>query len=289
MNDSLLKLFEIEVGIAEAYNILCKKEIENDYGVNFTNTINKIKYLIYNRNLILKTFNNDEVESIDYDSIASYLNKVNEQVDVDSILTRINILLDNEDTSNSYDEENRQFKKSKHIVMSEYANIQLSFIDECLNYIGDYEKRKILSEYKYHIISTFGVFCEDTLVNACYKTPKSIYLTSYVEARLNNISSANIDKRKKEIVLSAIDDKYLDLFKLVLSLHPKDVFRYALYGSELVKASIIFRSDLIISDSDCFTSILNLLDVNKDNPWYDIFLKDKERHKTLTLGINKGK
>ena len=77
------------------------------------------------------------------------------------------------------------------------------------------------------------------------------------------------------------------LCKIVLSTNPEDAAYNSFYGQDLLRASIILRSELLLLNEKDFIDMLNKLGVSKDNPWYKVFLSDRERHKTVSMGTGR--
>ncbi len=288
--NKLMSLVRVEVLISKYYNQMCKKEIMKQYGSDFTSLIGLLKNAIKEQNKIIDTFNIIELVGTDSKTIKQSLSYFNEEINIDDVVARLSILSTSklvlrgiEGGLNIADKEQMI---AKYIVSGEDVNIQLSFIDEYLSNIDDLSLRKELCEYKYFLIYAMGMGIEEELINRCYHTEKSIYLTAYLEAKGKNIPVSYIATIKKELAHKKLDSNLSIAYRLVLRENPKDIINKLFYGQKLLKYSIGLRTDLLALDDKDFIDVLNKLGVKKDNPWYKVFLSDKERHKTITIGYD---
>lgn len=288
---NIIELLKLEADICRYYNELSEREVFKRYNSSFTSFVGMIKMAIERQNEILKTLNMGELLSATNACYKEYLKKSNIPVDVDKVMSRISVLCTNQFVENGVDGGyailNKSQLQAKYIVMGEAVNIHLSFIDEYLSQIDDLSLRKELCTFKYFLIYVMGFTIEDSLIERYYHTDKSIYLTSYLEASLKNIPIEYIDSSKKEFANTTINSKQVALCKMLLSVTPEDVARYGLFGQDLLRASITFRSDLLLLNDSDYLDTLNKLRVSKDNPWYNIFLKDRSRHKIVTMGAGR--
>lgn len=288
---NIIELLKLEVDICRYYNELSEREVFKRYNSSFTSLVGMIKMAIERQNEILKTLNMGELLSATNDSYKEYVKKYNSQIDVDDVMSRVNILCTKQLVSNSIENEyavlNRGELQAKYIVMGESISIHLSFIDEYLSKINDFGLRKMLCTFKYFFIYVMGVGIEDSLIERYYKTEPSIYLTSYLEANIKHIPVECIDGSKREFAHKILEGNQFLLCKIVLSTNPEDAAYNSFYGQDLLRASIILRSELLLLNEKDFIDMLNKLGVSKDNPWYKVFLSDRERHKIVTLGQSK--
>ena len=290
-NNKIISLLKVEIDILRHYDELCQRETMKRYDDSFTNLIGLLKLDIEKQNEILRTLTNGELLTADNACYKEYLKKSNIPVDVDKVMSRISVLCTNQFVENGVDGGyailNKSQLQAKYIVMGEAVNIHLSFIDEYLSQIDDLSLRKELCTFKYFLIYVMGFTIENSLIECYYHIDKSIYLTSYLEASLKNIPIEYIDSSKREFANTTINSKQVALCKMLLSLTPEDVARYGLFGQDLLRASITFRSDLLLLNDSDYLDTLNKLRVSKDNPWYNIFLKDRSRHKIVTMGAGR--
>ena len=288
---NIIELLKLEADICRYYNELSEREVFKRYNSSFTSFVGMIKMAIERQNEILKTLNMGELLSATNDSYKEYVKQYNSQIDVDDVMSRVNILCTKQLVSNSIENEyavlNREELQAKYIVMGESISIHLSFIDEYLSKINDFGLRKMLCTFKYFFIYVMGVGIEDSLIERYYKTEPSIYLTSYLEANIKHIPVECIDSSKREFAHKILEGNQFLLCKIVLSTNPEDAAYNSFYGQDLLRASIILRSELLLLNEKDFIDMLNKLGVSKDNPWYKVFLSDRERHKTITLGQGK--
>ena len=288
---NIIELLKLEADICRYYNELSEREVFKRYNSSFTSLVGMIKMAIERQNEILKTLNMGELLSATNDSYKEYVKKYNSQIDVDDVMSRVNILCTKQLVSNGIENEyavlNRGELQAKYIVMGESISIHLSFIDEYLSKINDFGLRKMLCTFKYFFIYVMGVGIEDSLIERYYKTEPSIYLTSYLEANIKHIPVECIDGSKREFAHKILEGNQFLLCKIVLSTNPEDAAYNSFYGQDLLRASIILRSELLLLNEKDFIDMLNKLGVSKDNPWYKVFLSDRERHKTVTLGQGK--
>lgn len=287
-SDKIINLLDIEVDILKYYNELCQMETMMHYDNGYNSLVNLLKTAIKKQNEILDTLSIVELLSSSDEPYKEYLKNTNNQIDIEDVMARMSIITTNKlasiDFKDQYAVLNREQIGAKYIVMGESTNIQLSFIDEYLSQVNDLSVRKMLCCFKYFLIYVMGTTIEEQLMENLYHTNKSVYLTSYLEARLRNIPLSYIDESRKEFATIVFNNKYKELYRKLLLLDPRDVFRYSFYAQDLLKSSIIFRTDLLLLGEKDFLETLNVLNVNKDNPWYKVFLSDRERHKTVTLG-----
>lgn len=290
-DNKIISLLKVEIDILRHYDELCQKETLKQYDAGFTNLIGLLKLDIEKQNEILGTLNEDELLTADNACYKEYLKKSNIHIDVDRVMSRMSVLCTNCLVENDVDRGYAVFNKSqlqaKYIVMGEAINIHLSFIDEYLSQIDDLSLRKELCNFKYFLIYVMGFTVEDSLIDRYYHTDKSVYLTSYLEANLKHIPIEYIDSGKRSFANTTISSKQMALCKMLLSVTPEDVVRYGLFGQDLLRASITFRSDLLLLNDNDYLDTLNKLRVSKDNPWYNVFLKDRGRHKIVTMGAGR--
>lgn len=288
---NIIELLKLEADICRYYNYLSEEEVMIRYNSSFTSLVGMIKMAIERQNEILKTLNMGELLSATNDSYKEYVKQYNSQIDVDDVMSRVNILCTKQLVSNGIENEyvvlNRGELQAKYIVMGESTSIQLSFIDEYLSKINDYGLRKVLCTFKYFFIYVMGVGIEDSLIERYYKTEPSIYLTSYLEANIKHIPVEYIDSSKREFAHKILEGNQFLLCKKVLSTNPEDAAYNSFYGQDLLRASIILRSELLLLNEKDFIDTLNKLGVSKDNPWYKVFLSDRERHKTVSMGTGR--
>lgn len=288
---NIIELLKLEADICRYYNELSEREVFKRYNSSFTSLVGMIKMAIERQNEILKTLNMGELLSATNDSYKEYVKKYNSQIDVDDVMSRVNILCTKQLVSNGIENEyavlNREELQAKYIVMGESISIHLSFIDEYLSKINDYGLRKMLCTFKYFFIYVMGVGIEDSLIERYYKTEPSIYLTSYLEANIKHIPVECIDSSKREFAHKILEGNQFLLCKIVLSTNPEDAAYNSFYGQDLLRASIILRSELLLLNEKDFIDMLNKLGVSKDNPWYKVFLSDRERHKTVSMGTGR--
>lgn len=290
--EKIMSLVRVEVLIYRYYNQLCQREIMKQYGPGFTSLIGLLKVAIETQNEIVNTLNIEELLfSADSNQIKEHLKYCNKEVDIDNVVARLSILNTNRLVSKGEENglfvANKEQISAKYIAMGEAVNIQLSFIDEYLSQVNSLSLRKILCEYKYFLIYVMGTGIEEELINRYYHTEKSIYLTSYLEAKVKNIPTSYIDAGKKEFAHKTLDSSQSRAYKLVLGVDPDEVACNSFYGQDLVRTSISLRSDLLLLDDKDFVETLNKFGIEKDNPWYNVLLSDRERHKTITLGQGK--
>lgn len=293
MNDEkITSLIRMEVLIYKYYNQLCQREIMKQYGSDFTSLIGLLKMAIETQNEILDILNMEDLFNIGSNQIKEHL-KGSTDVDVDSVASRLSILSTNKLLSKGEKDGlfvvNKEQMDAKYIVMGEAVNIQLSFIDEYLSQVNNLNLRKILCEYKYFLIYIIGMGIEEELINRYYHTEQSVYLTSYLEAKVQNIPTSYIDVSKKEFAYKKLESSQLRAYKIVLGVNPNDIVCDSFYGQDLVRVSIDLRSNLLLLDDKDFLEVLDKFGVKKDSLWYKVFLSDRERHKTITLGYNKAK
>lgn len=289
--DKIMSLVRVEVLIYRYYNQLCQKEIMKQYGPDFTSLIGLLKVAIEEQNRILDTLNIAELVNVDGNEFKERLKYCNKEVNTSDIMSRLSILSISELVSKSAEDGffivNKEQMGAKYIAMGESVNIQLSFIDEYLSQTNNLSLRKILCEYKYYLIYVMGTGIEEELINRYYHTERSIYLTSYLEGRIKNIPARYIDAGKKEIAHKTLDSSQSRAYRLVLTVDPEGVACDSFYGQDLVRTSISFRTDLLLLDDKDFIETLNKFGIKRDSPWYKVFLSDRERHKTVTLGQGK--
>ena len=289
--DKIMSLVRVEVIISRYYKQLCQKEIMKQYGPDFTSLIGLLKTAIEEQNRILNTLNIIELVNADGNEFRERLKYCEKEVDTNNIMSRLSILSTSKLVSKSAEDgffiANKELMSAKYIAMGESVNIQLSFIDEYLSQTNNLSLRKILCEYKYYLIYVMGTGIEEELINRYYHTERSIYLTSYLEAKVKNIPAMYIDASKKEIAHKTLDSSQSRAYRLVLTVDPEDVACDSFYGQDLVRTSICFRADLLALDDKDFIEILNKFGVKEDSPWYKVFLSDRERHKTITIGFNR--
>lgn len=288
---NIIELLKLEADICRYYNELSEREVFKRYYSDFTSLVRMLKMAIERQNEILKTLNMGELLSATNDSYKEYVKQYNSQIDVDDVMSRVNILCTKQLVSNGIENEyavlNRADLQAKYIVMGESISIHLSFIDEYLSKINDFGLRKMLCTFKYFFIYVMGVGIEDSLIERYYKTEPSIYLTSYLEANIKHIPVECIDSSKREFAHKILEGNQFLLCKIVLSTNPEDAAYNSFYGQDLLRASIILRSELLLLNEKDFIDMLNKLGVSKDNPWYKVFLSDRERHKTVSMGTGR--
>lgn len=290
--DKIMGLVRMEVLIYRYYNQLCQREIMKQYGPGFTNFIELLKMAIEIQDEIVNTSNIEELLfSTDSNQIKEHLKYCNKELNIDNVVARLSILSTNKLVSKGEENglfvANKEQISAKYIAMGEAVNIQLSFIDEYLSQVNSVSLRKILCEYKYFLIYVMGTGIEKELINRYYHTEPSIYLTSYLEAKVKNIPASYIDAGKKEFAHKTLDSSQSSAYKLVLGVDPDEVACNSFYGQDLVRTSISLRSDLLLLDDKDFVETLDKFGVKKDSAWYKVFLSDRERHKTVTLGHGK--
>ena len=289
--EKMMSLVRVEVLICRYYNQLCQREIMKQYGPDFTGLIGLLKTAIKTQNEILDTLNIEELFNSDSNEFMERLKYCSKEVDTGNVKARLSILSTNKLVSKGEENgvfvANKEQISAKYIAMGEAINIQLSFIDEYLSHVNNVGLRKILCEYKYFLIYVMGMGIEEELINRYYHTEQSIYLTSYLEAKIKNIPASYIDAGKKEFAHKTLDGSQSRAYRLVLGLVPDDITCNSFYGQDLVRTSISLRSDLLLLDDDDFVETLNKFGIEKDSPWYKVFLSDRERHKTITLGHGK--
>ena len=292
--EEINELLSVEVDICRYYNELCQREMMKQYGPDFTNFIGLIKNAVKKQNEILDKFSIEELFHTDPNAFRKCLEQRYNQVNIDDVISRLSILLTSKlaakGMSNASDDlfiVNGAQLSAKYIAMGESANIQLSFIDEYLSQANNLSLRRVLCKYKYFLIYVTGTGIEEELMNRYYHTECSIYLTSYLEAKVKNIPASYVDAGKKELAHKTLDSSRLNVYKLVLAVEPDNVVCNSLYGPDLLKASIMLRADLLLLDEKDFEENLNKLGVKKDSPWYKVFLSDRERHKTVSMGTGR--
>ena len=288
---NIIELLKLEADICRYYNELCEREVMKRYNSSFTSLVGMIKMAIERQNEILKTLNMGELLSATNDSYKEYVKQYNSQIDVDDVMSRVNILCTKQLVSNGIENEyavlNRGELQAKYIVMGESTSIHLSFIDEYLSKINDFGLRKMLCTFKYFFIYVMGVGIEDSLIERYYKTEPSIYLTSYLEANIKHIPVECIDSSKRGFAHKILEGNQFLLCKIVLSTNPEDAAYNSFYGQDLLRASIVLRSELLLLNEKDFIDMLNKLGVSKDNPWYNVLLSDRERHKTVSMSTGR--
>lgn len=289
--DKIMSLVRVEVLISRYYNQLCQREIMKQYGPAFTSLIGLLKVAIEEQNKILSTLNMDELFNADSSEFKGRLKYCNSEVDIDNVMSRLSILCTSKLVSMGVEDglfiANKEQISAKYIVTGEFVNIQLSFIDEYLSQTNDLSLRKILCEYKYFLIYVMGMCIEGELINRYYHTERSIYLTSYLEAKIKHIPTSYIDNGKREFAHKTLDSSQSVAYKLVLAVDPDDVTCNSFYGQDLVRTSINFRTDLLLLGDKDFVETLNKFGIKRDSLWYKVFLSDRERHKTITLGTSR--
>ena len=292
--EDINELLSVEVDIWRYYNELCQREMMKQYGPDFTSFIGLIKNAVKKQNEILDKFSIEELLHTNVDAFREYLKQSYNQVNIDDIIYRLNILFSSKLAAkgmNNVSEDlfiaNGAQLSAKYIAMGESANIKLSFIDEYLSQANNLSLRRVLCKYKYFLIYVTGTGIEEELMNRYYHTESSIYLTSYLEAKVKNIPASYVDAGKKELAHRTLDDNCLNVYKLVLAVEPDNVVCNSLYGPDLLKASIMLRADLLALDEKDFEETLNKLGVKKDSSWYKVFLSDRERHKTITISLGR--
>jgi len=291
--DKIMSLVRVEVIISSYYKQLCQKEIMKQYGPDFASLIGLLRTAIEEQNRILDTLNVIELVSADSNEFQERLKYCDRDVDTSNVMSRLSILSTSKLVSKSVEDglfiANKELMSAKYIAMGESVNIQLSFIDEYLSQTNNLSLRKILCEYKYYLIYVMGTGIEEELINRYYHTEKSIYLTSYLVAKAKNIPARYIDAGKKEIAHKTLDSSQSRAYGLVLAVDPEDVACDSFYGQDLVRTSICFRADLLALDDNDFIETLNKFGVKKDSPWYKVFLSDRERHKTVSMGTGRAR
>lgn len=298
MSDKIIQLIKIEIDIANYYYQLYKEEVVQNSDNIFASIVKLLSLSIQKQNSLLSTLSIEELmyyeNSIEKEDIQKYIDSTNNLIDIDNIVSRMDMLCYNKaiELSAIYDNDNKTaiLKKiqldSKNIVLGEILDIQLSFIDEYLSLIGDMNIRNMLCQYKYFAIYIMGSNNEERLLERLFHTGKSIYLTSYLEASLKHVPLSYIDYNKKNYINSS-SSKSIDLYKTVLSVNPDDLVWYNLHSYDLLKGSILLRTDLLLLEENELALILGKMGVNKDNPWYKVFTEDRERHKTVSLGYRR--
>ena len=300
MSDKIIQLIKIEIDIANYYYQLYKEEVAQNSDNVFASIVKLLSLSIKKQNNLLSALSIEELmnyaNTIKEEDIQKYIDSTNNLIDIDNIVSRMDMLCYNKVTELSaiYDNDNKTaiLKKiqldSKNIVLGEILDIQLSFIDEYLSLIGDMNIKDMLCKYKYFAIYIMGNNNEERLLERLFHTGKSIYLTSYLEASLKHIPLSYIDYNKKNYINSS-SSKSIDLYKTVLLVNPGDLACYSLYSYDLLKGSILLRTDLLLLEENELALILSKMGVNKDNPWYKVFIEDRERHKTVSLGYRRKK
>lgn len=300
MSDKIIQLIKIEIDIANYYYQLYKEEVAQNSDNVFASIVKLLSLSIKKQNNLLSALSIEELmyyaNTIKEEDIQKYIDSTNNLIDIDNIVSRMDMLCYNKviELSAIYDNDNKTaiLKKiqldSKNIVLGEILDIQLSFIDEYLSLIGDMNIKDMLCKYKYFAIYIMGNNNEERLLERLFHTGKSIYLTSYLEAGLKHIPLSYIDYNKKNYINSS-SSKSIDLYKTVLSVNPDDLVWYNLHSYDLLKGSILLRTDLLLLEENELALILSKMGVNKDNPWYKVFIEDRERHKTVSLGYRRKK
>lgn len=288
MNSSgILNLLQVEADILKYYGELEKREVMRQYGQEFVNIVNLIKSSIKRQNEILDTLEIRDLSDICNGNLECYLKQFYNQADVDAIMIRTSTICSDKLISTNSDKYTILGKTQMEvmsIVLEELININLSFIDEYLEQIDDINSRKILCSFKYDLIYIANTTSENDLIEKYYHTDNSIYLISNLKARLKQIPLSYIDERKRELA-NMIFDSYGT--KIFMQIDPMDITEYNLCDAGLLKSSSRIRSALLFLNEKDFIEMLNKLGINQDNPWYDVFLNDRSRHKIVSLGFNK--
>ena len=183
--------------------------------------------------------------------------------------------------------------KISNIIFSEYNDILLSFVDEFLkNCVNRYMKEQFMFN-KYVMVYRDGSIekIEDKVINRYFSTDKSLYLGSLFEAFVEKIDEVSFLNKKNESGLSLLKN---DIGKLMV----KDNCYIKSYKSSLEEASTMglelnLRSAFLLIDENMFKEQINninsnlktkeLLQAAFGKDILDILVKDRERHKVLSL------
>lgn len=291
-NEKIIILLNVEVEIFNYYRSLSQLEAEKKYGEEFTNLISLLKNAIKGQNEILDILSVEELKEATSSFYVSFLECNFDDINYDKVISRLNILCnDRLVLSNLIDDTRRQRMGAENIVNGEFTNIQLSFVDEYLSQVDKLAVRKKISYYKYSLVYTKGATIEESLLDNYYRIDKSIYLTADLEASLKNISSYYVESSWKDLINSIINDNFLLIYDTITITRPSDIvncsgvsLRNNVYFLNLLDAYVSFRSFSLLQSEREFIETLMAFRINKNNPWYNVLLSDRERHKTVSMG-----
>ena len=291
-NEKIINLLNVEVEIFNYYRSLSQLEAEKNYGEEFTNLISLLKSAIRRQNEILDILSVEELKEVTSSFYVSYLECNFYDINYDEVTSRLNILCnDRLVLSDLMDDTRRQRMGAENIVKGEFTNIQLSFADEYLSQVDKLAVRKKFSDYKYSLVYARGANIEESLLDNYYRIDKSIYLAADLEAWLKNISSYYVERAWKGLINSVIYDNILLVYDTITITRPRDIvnccgvsLRNNEYFLDLLDAYVLFRSFSLLQSEREFIETLLAFRISKDNPWYNVLLSDRERHKTITLG-----
>lgn len=305
VEDTINNIITLENKIAILYSNLYETELSgNKEGCMYSHYINELKDALKTEK---ELFNSYDVESLN--SIESYFESNYQKVEsrlTPNNFNRLTIprIIDNLKCQSinkiiNVVESSRQFdaliKKNKiiDIIFSEYTDINMSFLDDYIESCDDIRIKNLLVLDKYITSYEIGNIdgIEGKIVDRYFYTEKSLYLSSLLEASIEKVDMASFLREKNERGLLLIEKYITELAKRNDIYVKKDKSYFE--EVQMIRILINIRASFLLLDEDIFKEQINYINSNMKTKEglqiafgeniLDILIKDRERHKRLSL------